>query len=123
MRKKYDEVAGHADNLAKAQKEEVQFIIHTLPIVEYMDEISKTMGNGFNLFSGTSAETSGGLLMAVDKDKVRRCILHFIPAVREMHLATWTVKIRQFERHFELRLRVASHANYKREVFVGQIIS
>uniref|UniRef100_A0A0M3IN31 Selenide, water dikinase n=2 Tax=Ascaris TaxID=6251 RepID=A0A0M3IN31_ASCLU len=62
-------ILGHADNLAKAQKEEVQFIIHTLPIVEYMDEISKTMGNGFNLFSGTSAETSGGLLMAVDKDK------------------------------------------------------
>ncbi|KHN73476.1 putative selenide, water dikinase [Toxocara canis] len=62
-------ILGHADNLAKAQKAEVQFVIHTLPIVEYMDEISKAMGNGFNLFSGTSAETSGGLLMAVEKDK------------------------------------------------------
>ncbi|VDK76940.1 unnamed protein product [Litomosoides sigmodontis] len=62
-------ILGHADNLAKAQKMEVQFVIHTLPIIDYMPEISKAMGNGFNLFSGTSAETSGGLLIAVEKDK------------------------------------------------------
>uniref|UniRef100_A0A8R1TU82 Selenide, water dikinase n=1 Tax=Onchocerca volvulus TaxID=6282 RepID=A0A8R1TU82_ONCVO len=62
-------ILGHADNLAKAQKAEVQFVIHTLPIIDYMAEISKAMGNGFNLFSGTSAETSGGLLIAVEKEK------------------------------------------------------
>ncbi|VDK47199.1 unnamed protein product [Anisakis simplex] len=64
-------ILGHADNLAKAQKEEVQFVIHTLPIIEYMNEVSKIMGNGFNLYSGTSAETSGGLLIAVDKEKAQ----------------------------------------------------
>ncbi|CAG9532431.1 unnamed protein product [Cercopithifilaria johnstoni] len=62
-------ILGHADNLAKAQKMGVQFVIHTLPIIDYMAEVSKTMGNGFNLFSGTSAETSGGLLIAVEKEK------------------------------------------------------
>lgn len=67
---KFVSFTGHADNLAKAQKAEVQFVIHTLPIIDYMAEISKTMGNGFNLFSGTSAETSGGLLIAVGKEKV-----------------------------------------------------
>lgn len=68
--------SGHADNLAKAQKAEVQFVIHTLPIIDYMAEISKAMGNGFNLFSGTSAETSGGLLIAVEKEKVIIFLIH-----------------------------------------------
>ncbi|VDN81452.1 unnamed protein product [Brugia pahangi] len=64
-------ILGHADSLAKVQKAEVQFIIHTLPIIDYMAEISKTMGNGFNLFSGTSAETSGGLLIAIEKEQAK----------------------------------------------------
>lgn len=75
---------GHADNLAKAQKAEVQFVIHTLPIIDYMAEISKTMGNGFNLFSGTSAETSGGLLIAVEKEKVGSS-MHLFPNVTKWH--------------------------------------
>ncbi|VDM95847.1 unnamed protein product [Thelazia callipaeda] len=64
-------ILGHADNLAKAQKAEVRFVIHTLPIIDYMAEISKLMGNGFNLFSGTSAETSGGLLIVIEKEKAQ----------------------------------------------------
>uniref|UniRef100_A0A1I7YNK3 Selenide, water dikinase n=1 Tax=Steinernema glaseri TaxID=37863 RepID=A0A1I7YNK3_9BILA len=69
-------ILGHADNLAKAQKAKVQFVIDTLPVIEYMDEISKRMpgGNGFNLFGGTSAETSGGLLVALPKDKAEQFI-------------------------------------------------
>ncbi|CAJ0935871.1 unnamed protein product, partial [Mesorhabditis belari] len=60
---------GHADNLARAQQAQVRFVIDHLPIVEYMDEIALKMpnGNGFNLFSGTSAETSGGLLIALSE--------------------------------------------------------
>uniref|UniRef100_A0A915PR72 Selenide, water dikinase n=1 Tax=Setaria digitata TaxID=48799 RepID=A0A915PR72_9BILA len=65
-------ILGHADNLAKAQKAEVQFVIHTLPIIDYMADVAETMGNGFNLFSGTSAETSGGLLMAIEKEKAEQ---------------------------------------------------
>ncbi|KAK6029909.1 selenide, water dikinase [Ostertagia ostertagi] len=58
---------GHADNLSRAQKANVRFVIDTLPVIEYMDEIALKMPNrnGFNLFGGTSAETSGGLLVAV----------------------------------------------------------
>ncbi|VDL76510.1 unnamed protein product [Nippostrongylus brasiliensis] len=65
-------ILGHADNLSRAQKANVRFVIETLPVVEYMDEISKKMpnGNGFNLFGGTSAETSGGLLVALSPENV-----------------------------------------------------
>ncbi|KAL6740381.1 hypothetical protein Aduo_013740 [Ancylostoma duodenale] len=60
-------ILGHADNLSRAQTSKVRFVIDVLPIIEYMDEIARKMpnGNGFNLFGGTSAETSGGLLVAV----------------------------------------------------------
>ncbi|CAJ0569019.1 unnamed protein product, partial [Mesorhabditis spiculigera] len=67
---------GHADNLARAQKEQVQFVIEHLPIIEYMDEIATKMpnGNGFNLFTGTSAETSGGLLIAMSLENAAEYI-------------------------------------------------
>lgn len=63
-------ISGHADNLAKAQKANVKFIIRRLPVIEHMMEIARAMGNGFKLFDGLSAETSGGLLIAVPKEKV-----------------------------------------------------
>ncbi|GMR48607.1 hypothetical protein PMAYCL1PPCAC_18802 [Pristionchus mayeri] len=63
-------ILGHADNLARAQKEKVRFVIDSLPIIEYMEEVARAMngGNGFNLFGGTSAETSGGLLVVLPED-------------------------------------------------------
>ncbi|PAV59527.1 hypothetical protein WR25_16329 [Diploscapter pachys] len=67
---------GHADNLARAQQKPVCFVIDNLPIIEYMDEIARKMpsGNGFNLFSGTSAETSGGLLIALKQEDAQNYI-------------------------------------------------
>lgn len=64
-------ITGHADNLCQAQKALVRFVIEALPIIEYMDEIARKMpgGNGFNLFGGTSAETSGGLLVVLPADR------------------------------------------------------
>ena len=50
---------GHANNLAAQQRNEVSFVIHNLPIIAKMASISKACGNMFNLFQGTSAETSG----------------------------------------------------------------
>ncbi|GMT25117.1 hypothetical protein PFISCL1PPCAC_16414, partial [Pristionchus fissidentatus] len=62
-------IVGHADNLAKAQKSHVRFVIDSLPVIEYMEEVARAMnGNGFNLFGGTSAETSGGLLVALPEE-------------------------------------------------------
>lgn len=60
---------GHAQNLAKHQKSEVSFVIHNLPIIAKMAAISKSCNNMFNLVQGTSAETSGGLLVALPREQ------------------------------------------------------
>uniref|UniRef100_A0AC35EW32 PurM-like C-terminal domain-containing protein n=1 Tax=Panagrolaimus sp. PS1159 TaxID=55785 RepID=A0AC35EW32_9BILA len=59
-------IIGHADNLAKAQNVPVHFIIDTFPMIPYTDIICKSFpnANGFNMFDGLAAETSGGLLIA-----------------------------------------------------------
>lgn len=60
---------GHANNLAKIQQKEVGFVIHNLPIIAKMAAISKACGNMFGLLQGTSAETSGGLLIALPREQ------------------------------------------------------
>jgi len=54
----------HAANLSKNQKASVEFLIHTLPIISKMDEIDTKCG-WWKLLEGFSAETSGGLLVAL----------------------------------------------------------
>lgn len=53
---------GHANNLARIQKNEVGFVIHNLPIIAKMAAISKACGNMFGLLQGHSAETSGKIV-------------------------------------------------------------
>lgn len=60
---------GHAQNLAKHQKNDVTFVIHNLPIIAKMAAITKACGNMFGLIQGTSAETSGGLLVALPREQ------------------------------------------------------
>jgi len=60
---------GHAQNLARIQKNEVSFVIHNLPIIAKMAAISKACGNMFGLLQGTSAETSGGLLICLPREQ------------------------------------------------------
>jgi selenide, water dikinase len=60
---------GHAQNLAKHQKSDVSFVIHNLPIIAKMAAISKACNNAFGLIQGTSAETSGGLLVALPREQ------------------------------------------------------
>ncbi|CAB3406668.1 unnamed protein product [Caenorhabditis bovis] len=71
-------ILGHAENLARVQKAAVEFLIETLPIIEYMDEISARLiengGEGFRLFQGRSAETSGGLLIAMSPENAQKYI-------------------------------------------------
>ncbi|XP_052617351.1 selenide, water dikinase 2-like [Peromyscus californicus insignis] len=64
-------ILGHSQNLAKQQKSEVSFVIHNLPIIAKMAAISKASGH-FGLFQGTSAETSGGLLICLSREQVAR---------------------------------------------------
>ena len=47
-----------------------KFVINKMPVIEYAEEISRKMGNGFKLFDGRAAETSGGLLIVVKKEHV-----------------------------------------------------
>ncbi|CAP22877.1 Protein CBR-SELD-1 [Caenorhabditis briggsae] len=69
---------GHSENLARVQKQQVEFVIEKLPIIEYMDEIADRMiekgGEGFRLFQGRSAETSGGLLVAMSMENAQKYI-------------------------------------------------
>jgi selenide,water dikinase len=60
---------GHAQNLARYQKNDVTFVIHNLPIIAKMAAISKGSGTSFGLLQGLSAETSGGLLVALPREQ------------------------------------------------------
>uniref|UniRef100_A0A8C0LAX7 Selenide, water dikinase 1 n=1 Tax=Canis lupus dingo TaxID=286419 RepID=A0A8C0LAX7_CANLU len=52
-------ILGHAQNLAKQQRNEVSFMIHNLPVLAKMAVVSKACGNMFGLMHGTCPETSG----------------------------------------------------------------
>jgi len=55
---------GHAANLARNQKHAVDFEIYVLPIIKGMRVIDEKV-NSWGLLKGTSAETSGGLFVAM----------------------------------------------------------
>ena len=52
-------ILGHAKNLAKNQRANVDFLIHTLPVIKNMVKIFSASGINFKLTEGYSAETSG----------------------------------------------------------------
>ena len=52
-------ILGHAKNLAANQKEEVSFVLESLPILANMTAVAKASPINFKLFDGYSAETSG----------------------------------------------------------------
>jgi len=59
---------GHARNLASVQTAAVAFSIHTLPAIRGVPVIDKRIYD-FKLREGLSAETSGGLLIALARDQ------------------------------------------------------
>lgn len=54
-------ILGHAQNLARQQRNEVSFVIHNLPVLAKMAAVSKACGNMFGLMHGTCPETSGSV--------------------------------------------------------------
>lgn len=66
-------IKGHVENLAQAQKKNLKFIINKLPIIKKMDVINEKIFN-FKLDKGYSAETSGGLLIAIDKNQAQNYV-------------------------------------------------
>ena len=73
-------ILGHAKNLAENQIKPVDFTLHALPIISNMVKIAKGVGNMFQLMQGYSAETSGGLLMAISKEGAEG----FIKEIKEL---------------------------------------
>jgi len=75
---------GHAQALARNQKNEVSFVIHNLPVIAKMAAVAKACGNMFQLLQGHSAETSGGLLICLPREqaaaycKVKIIVIYFI---------------------------------------------
>lgn len=67
-------IKGHVSNLVEFQKASVSFNIHTLPIISKMAACAKACaekGLNFKLIEGFSAETSGGLLVALPSDQAK----------------------------------------------------
>jgi selenide,water dikinase len=60
---------GHAQSLARIQKNEVSFVIHNLPVIAKMAAVAKACGNMFQLLQGSSPETSGGLLICLPREQ------------------------------------------------------
>lgn len=62
-------VRGHAQNLCSVQTADVDYLFHSLPILDGMEVINDNIFD-FKLLEGGSAETSGGLLVMVPPDRV-----------------------------------------------------
>ena len=62
-------ILGHAQNLAKNQKNDVSFVIHNLPVIAKMGAVAKACGNMFALLQGYAPETSGGLLICLPREQ------------------------------------------------------
>mmetsp|Transcript_23475 Transcript_23475/g.24449 ORF Transcript_23475/g.24449 Transcript_23475/m.24449 type:complete len:295 (+) Transcript_23475:215-1099(+) len=68
---------GHAKNLVEAQKKNMEFVFHSLPLIRNTEEINNKVFN-FGLIEGNSAETSGGLLLAVSPEDSHKFIEEMI---------------------------------------------
>lgn len=62
-------IMGHAINLVQVQKADVDYKIHSLPVLDGTADVNNTVFD-FKLLEGYSAETSGGLLIMVPPSKV-----------------------------------------------------
>jgi len=80
-------ILGHATNLAKNQEASVDFHIHTLPIINKMEEVDRIFGY-FELVKGYSSETSGGLFIALPASNVEA----FCREIEELdHQPAWII--------------------------------
>ena len=61
-------ILGHANYLAEAQKNEVEFVLNTFPVYKHLAKVEHKVQN-FKFYEGYAAETSGGLLIAIGQDK------------------------------------------------------
>lgn len=62
---------GHAKNLARHQKNDISFKIHTIPIISKMKDVNTLFNNQFHLTDGKGIETSGGLFICLPSDSAK----------------------------------------------------
>lgn len=65
-------LVGHAENLLKFQKAQVDFHLDTLPIIRNVVKIAEILGRLAKLLAGKAVETSGGLLVSLPADKAQQ---------------------------------------------------
>jgi len=81
-------ILGHANNLAQNQKARVDFEIDCLAVFNKIKEVAEVFP-GFRLLGGLSAETSGGLFIALPSLEVAN---QFIKEIEELdHQPAWIV--------------------------------
>lgn len=79
-------IKGHCENLVKCQVDGLKFIIKYLPILAKMNLVNEKV-LGFKLLEGYSAETSGGLLIIIDKNDAE----DFLKEMEENKLSCWEI--------------------------------
>lgn len=79
-------ILGHANYLAEAQKNNVDFVLTKFPIYKHLIKIAHKVQN-FRFMEGYAAETSGGLLVAISKDKKNA----FMKELTESGVNNWEV--------------------------------
>ena len=70
-------IYGHAENLVSIQHEPVSFIINVLPVIKGVIAIDQQLPY-FKLKIGESAETSGGLLIVIEREKAELFLRDFL---------------------------------------------
>lgn len=73
-------ILGHANNLAEMQHADVDIVLHSVPIIRGMDAIDGKV-HDFRLVQGYSAETSGGLLIALPSKEAAEAFIAEIEAI------------------------------------------
>jgi selenide,water dikinase len=69
-------ILGHTQNLANAQKKDVDLILHKFPVLGPLYKYDKIVRD-FKLKEGKAAETSGGLLICLAKEKAKDFVDEF----------------------------------------------
>lgn len=62
-------ILGHAALLVQRQTNDVNFIIHNMPVIARMSATAKITGNTLPLLQGEVAEVSGGLLIVLPREQ------------------------------------------------------
>jgi len=80
-------VLGHANYLAQAQKNNVKFVIESLPILKDLHRLETEKVTSYKLLEGYAAETSGGLLVALNPSSVDG----FVQEMHDAGLDAWKI--------------------------------